>query len=239
MVGAFGKVHVMDWGLAKVLSADRPGNGPGSQQADTWAGVVQTVWTRAPGAGSRAGSVLGTPAYMAPEQARGEGERIDERCDVFGLGGILCEILTGQPPYLGQTGTEVYRQAEQADLTDARTRLGACGADEGLRRLAERCLAPKPEDRPRDAGVVAQELTAYLASVEQRRRAAELERAAAEVRAREERKRRRLTVALAAAVLLVVTAGGGGWLVRAREARQTETARAVSVVLGKAEQLWE
>ena len=50
---------------------------------------------------SQAGSVMGTPAYMAPEQARGEIDRLDERADVFALGSILCEILTGQPAFVG------------------------------------------------------------------------------------------------------------------------------------------
>ena len=67
--------------------------------------------------------MLGTPAYMAPEQARGEIDTLDERADVFGLGSILCEVLTGLPAYTGRSGVELYRMAERADLEDARHRL--------------------------------------------------------------------------------------------------------------------
>ena len=148
---------------------------------------------------------------MAPEQARGEVERIDERADVFGLGAILCEILTGRPPFVGSTREEIRGQAARGDLTDALRRLDACGAEAELIGLARDCLAAERDERPRNAGEVARRLTAYLAGVQERLRAAELARVEAQARAAEERKRRRLTVALAASVLVTAGVVGGGW----------------------------
>ena len=55
--------------------------------------------------------MMGTPAYMPPEQAGGDIEAIDERADVFGLGSMLCEILTGQPAYIGRASDEIVRKA--------------------------------------------------------------------------------------------------------------------------------
>ena len=105
MVGGFGEVQVMDWGLAKVLSeADIKGEASPPPDA-------RVVPTARGGADTQAGSVLGTPAYMAPEQARGEVDRLDRRADVFGLGAILCEVLTGRPPYDGADQESVRRRA--------------------------------------------------------------------------------------------------------------------------------
>ena len=91
MVGSFGEVQGMDWGLARVLPR-------GGVAADARAGKEppeETLITTA-GSGSdrdlsRAGSIMGTPSYMSPEQARGQIDQIDERADVFALGAILCE----------------------------------------------------------------------------------------------------------------------------------------------------
>jgi tetratricopeptide (TPR) repeat protein len=196
MVGSFGEVQVMDWGLAKVLPQGGVADDleAGRIRHDT---VIQTGRTGTSAELSQAGSVMGTPAYMPPEQASGDIDRLDERADVFALGSILCEVLTGLPAFTGRTGGEIHRKAARGDLTDAFSRLGACGADAELAGLARACLACEPEDRPRNAGAVAERLTAYLAGVQQRLRAAELAGVEAQARAEEEAKRRILADALA------------------------------------------
>jgi eukaryotic-like serine/threonine-protein kinase len=131
------------------------------------------------------GSVLGTPAYMSPEQARGDIEAIDERADVFGLGSILCESLTGQPAYTGPSQEAILRKATRGETVDALRRIETCGADAELMALALRCLAVNPRERPRDAGEVSRRLTAHLAGVQERLRATELARAAEVARAEE------------------------------------------------------
>ena len=177
---------------------------------------------------------MGTPAYMPPEQARGDADNLDERADVFGLGAILCEILTGSPPYRGKDVDELQSKAKRADLADAFERLDACGADGDLVQLAKACLSAKPADRPRNGAAVAATMTAYLAGVQERLRKAELERAAAEARAEEaqakvraERRARRMTVAMAAAALLLVGGGtaGGLWYKYDRETQASPARR--------------
>ncbi len=208
MVGSFGEVQVMDWGLAKVLEGRGRRRRARSRSRRREVSVIATVRSGSDVDDSQPGSVLGTPAYMAPEQAGGEVERVDRRADVFGLGSILCEILTGQPAYTGQNQAEVIRKAMRGDTADALARLDGCGAEAELVALAKDCLAVEPEDRPRDAGMVAGRITAYLAGVQERVQAAERERAVAVARAIEERRRRKLQLGLAASVLALTTLGG-------------------------------
>jgi serine/threonine protein kinase len=142
MVGSFGEVQVMDWGLAKVL-------GQGGVADELWermgrdeAIAVRTVRMGSEALESLAGSVIGTPAYMSPEQARGAIDAVDERGDVFALGSILCEILSGRPAYAGRPGMDLCLMAERADLREAWDRVDASGADAELIALAKSCLAP-------------------------------------------------------------------------------------------------
>jgi serine/threonine-protein kinase len=216
MVGSFGEVQVMDWGLAKVLRRGGAFDDEKADKPDRAETVIATAGTSSDSPGlSQAGWVMGTPAHMAPEQARGEIELIDERADVFALGSILCDLLTGSAAFVGRSSGEIQRKAALGDTAEALGRLDACGADGELIAIAKDCLAREAEDRPRHAGVVAQQVTSYLAGVQERLRAAEVARAAesaraeeAIVRARAERRARQFQVGLAASLLLFTTAGG-------------------------------
>jgi serine/threonine-protein kinase len=239
MVGAFGEVQVMDWGLGKVLKPEPSIEEPQQPETSPAASAVRTVRSAGPGLSSQTGAVLGTYAYMPPEQALGRVEAMDERSDVFGLGAMLCEILTGTPPYGDSSGWQAHLLAAQGDLAGAWSRLDGCGADAELVGMAKTCLAPQPQDRPRDAGVVAGQITVYLASVQERLRRAELEAARTTARAAGERKARRLRVGLAAAVLLLgLGAGGGGlWWAQQRAEQERQVAEQVQAVNGDLEQV--
>ncbi|MBA4063731.1 MAG: hypothetical protein C0501_08460 [Isosphaera sp.] len=229
MVGAFGEVQVMDWGLAKVLTGPPRRQGPAADP-EAPAARPEVPTARDPeGALTEYGSVLGTPAFMAPEQAAGESDRVGTRSDVFGLGAILCALLTGRPPFGGTAGEEVRRNAAAGRTEEALVRLGACGADPGLVALCRRCLAPDPADRPGTADEVAAAVAALRRSADDRARQAERDKLAAEVRAAEQAKRRRAVqwaAGAVAAVLLAGVAGTTAGLVRANAARaDADTAR--------------
>jgi eukaryotic-like serine/threonine-protein kinase len=210
MAGAFGEVQVMDWGLAKDLSDSREAQPSASTDADDLALTS-------------AGAVMGTPGYMAPEQARGE--PADARADVFALGAILAAILTGKPAFVGTTARETIEKAARGDLSETLERLAASGADSELIALANDCLQVDPSKRPAEAKQVAQRVADYRLGVEERLKQAETAKAEALVREAEGRKRRR-AMQWAAGIIAIVLIGGivgtGFGMVRAKESASKE-----------------
>ncbi|EMI51997.1 serine/threonine protein kinase with PASTA sensor(s) [Rhodopirellula sallentina SM41] len=172
MVGEFGEVNVMDWGSAKhfnrpdsiASSQDCDPMHPTSDQSTDHQDAIEssTATENNDVDEANAGSIDGTPQYMSPEQARGD--RLDPRADVFSLGGILCEILSGHAPYEGRNPKQIYRRAIRGRTFVCLERLIGCGVDDALIRLAVECLQVDSNQRPRDATRLSQIMTAHQAS---------------------------------------------------------------------------
>ncbi|MCM2257252.1 MAG: protein kinase [Vicinamibacteria bacterium] len=174
-----GKVKVLDFGLAKAFAAD-PMAASGSHdlsQSPTLAG-----------AGTMAGVILGTAAYMSPEQARGKS--VDRRADIWAFGVVLFEMLTGKRLFGGETVSDTLAAVLRQEI-DWKALPAATPAS--LRRLLERCLDRDPQQRLRDIG----EARVALATPE----------ATAAALSREARARRPATWALAAGVVALVVTG--------------------------------
>lgn len=164
MVGAYGEVLVLDWGLARVL--DATGHGGGEAGDDDQGPEVRTARLTA------MGSVTGTPAYMAPEQARGEGSEAGLAADVYALGATLYDLLTERPPRLGADVEDLLRRvAEATPVAPPSEVADAPWSDDELDRICMRAIATDPADRYPDAGGLAEDLAAWLDGARRRERA--------------------------------------------------------------------
>ncbi|MEZ6195588.1 MAG: serine/threonine-protein kinase [Planctomycetota bacterium] len=229
MVGSFGETQVMDWGLARIRGLPAP-------TSDEESGPVAVMLRD-----SLSGAVVGTAAYMAPEQARGENDGAGTERDVFSLGAILLEILTGRPAFLGEDLADVLERARRGDLADAFSALDAPGVPTELAELARRCLAADPAARPDGAGELARAVAEFRSRLEARTRASEIESAAALARAEEERRARRLGVALAAVIGLVAVGAAiaVALFLAARDERRADADRRAAALLERASALHE
>jgi serine/threonine-protein kinase len=181
MLGDFGEVIVLDWGLAKlqgpggamqtasaasaeIIQEDFP-SASFPELTDSGTGVMTTLAAGVCVEGGRAdtipGQVMGTPAYMAPEQASGQHEQVGVRSDVYGLGAILYEILTGQPPFQGADTREILRQVCAQEPKRPRQHVAATPL--ALEAVCLKALAKKPEDRYASAEALANEVRRWLA----------------------------------------------------------------------------
>jgi serine/threonine protein kinase len=235
MVGAFGEVQVMDWGLAKVLAAQGR-TAPDSDETDYDPNATQPLGTQFnvnvnDTDRTQYGEIRGTPSFMPPEQAIGAIDDVSERSDVFGLGGILCAMLTGKPVFIGENAESTRQLAAKGKLADAFTRLDACGAEPEVIALAKRCLAVEPSERPANGYDVARQAAKLQADAEERAKLAEMEKARSEVRSQEQRRRRHLVSIAAGVVATILTLGivGTTWgLLQANAKRQEADASSLA-----------
>ena len=129
-----GEPHLTDFGLARLL--------------DTQSGVTRTI------------DVLGTPSYMAPEQAAGETTKLCKATDVYGLGAVLYQLLTGQPPFAGGTTYETIRLLRDTD--PRQPRLLNPKVDRDLSTICLKCLEKDPQRRYSSALALAEDLEHWL-----------------------------------------------------------------------------
>jgi eukaryotic-like serine/threonine-protein kinase len=142
MVAGFGQVYLMDWGLAR-LTRTTPASGDDAQM--------------------NARGPVGTPDYMAPEQAHGDPAEMDERSDIFGLGAILYEIVCGHGPYGREPdGNVVMASARRGAVIPIEQAAAGIGVSRRIRTIVARATSPRPEDRHPSVAAFQKEVRDFL-----------------------------------------------------------------------------
>ncbi|MBP5405936.1 protein kinase [bacterium] len=145
MIGEFGETVVLDWGLAKLKGSDEMI----FMQYENF-GVGETI----------VGQAIGTPSYMPPEQAEGKIEEIDELSDIYSLGAILYQILTGIPPFSGKSVDEIIRKVLTEKVENATKRNKDIPPE--LAAIAGKALSKKKKERYAAVGEMLEDLSSYL-----------------------------------------------------------------------------
>ena len=153
MIGAYGEVNVLDWGLAKFLGSSARDGLSGAHEPTPAEGILREGVVQA-------GTIVGTPAFMAPEQAYGRSPNVSFSADVYSLGAILYYILTGTPPRHG-TAAEVMEQLTRR-TSPPQLRTSEPGISPDLDRLCMSALASEPSERLGSATLLADSVEGHL-----------------------------------------------------------------------------
>jgi WD40 repeat protein/tRNA A-37 threonylcarbamoyl transferase component Bud32 len=153
MLGEFGETVLIDWGIAKVAGRADPRASELEREVRELQALVDTGQTLD-------GVAVGTPGAMSPEQALGEVQAIDERSDVWALGVMLYEILTGQKPFVGKSPRETLERVVSAPLVPVRALCREAPPE--LAAVAERALSKDKSERYQSAREVAEEIDAFM-----------------------------------------------------------------------------
>jgi serine/threonine protein kinase/tetratricopeptide (TPR) repeat protein len=150
IVGRHGETLIVDWGLAKASGRAEPGSGERTLMPSSASGSAETL----------PGSALGTPAYMSPEQAEGQLDRLGPRSDVYSLGASLYSLLTSKPPFEGDVA-DIIRAVQRGEFRPPR-RLDAT-IDAALEAVCLKAMALKPEDRYGSGRALADDIERWMA----------------------------------------------------------------------------
>lgn len=155
MLGPFGETLVVDWGLAKVVGRSEEVRAAGAGET-----LVPSSGDSGPGE-TAMGSVVGTPAYMSPEQAAGRWDVVAQASDVYGLGAVLYTVLTGKPPLERTNWPQMQQRIQQGDFP--RPRQVKPDVSEPLEAVCLKAMALKPQDRYSSAAALGSEVEHWLA----------------------------------------------------------------------------
>ena len=151
LVGKHGETLIMDWGLAKPTGQSDARSGERTLRPSSASGSAETL----------PGSALGTPAYMSPEQAEGDLDRLGPHSDVYSLGATLYCLLTGRPPFEGDDIGAILRGVQRGDFRPPRTIDPAI--DRALEAVCLKAMALKPEDRYGSCRALAEDIERWMA----------------------------------------------------------------------------
>lgn len=153
MAGPFGEVLVLDWGLAKVVNCADVVRPMGTMRSFPEADPYRTL----------NGTAVGTPAYMSPEQAMGEVDSLDRRCDVYSLGVILYELLAGASPYVRGEARKVMHQVSHGMWTRLDARRDCPVLPRALVAIVHRAMAFERHERYQTVEQLSGDLRAFIA----------------------------------------------------------------------------